>query len=238
MMLREFINNPHDLLEEGKKIIQSSDNYTFAYRVAMVNLLLTGDGMTTAKLSELTGIPTRTLSDWVKKADETHFEALRPKQRPGKAARLSEEQYAQIKEALTHDPEEYGYLVWDGKALSEHIQKTFGITLGVRQCQRIFNKLGFSRIRPQTFPALGEEDSEEREAFKKNKRYREERECGTCIPRRGPFPADSFGDVHLGFDWKSSKGEVSPREKERRIQWLCDSLYRGTLGQQAWLVHI
>ena len=155
MMLREFINNPHDLLEEGKKIIQSSDNYTFAYRVAMVNLLLTDDGMTTAKLSELTGIPTRTLNDWVKKADETHFEALRPKQRPGKAARLSEEQYAQIKETLTHDPEEYGY---------------FGITLGVRQCQRIFHKLGFSRIRPQTFPALGEEDSEEREAFKKKQK--------------------------------------------------------------------
>lgn len=170
MMLREFINNPQDLLEEGKKIIQSSDNYTFAYRIAMVNLLLAGDGMTTAKLSELTGIPTRTLNDWVKKADETHFEALRPKQRPGKAARLSEEQYAQIKETLTHAPEEYGYLVWDGKALSEYIQKTFGITLGVRQCQRIFHKLGFSRIRPQTFPALGEEDSEEREAFKKKQK--------------------------------------------------------------------
>ena len=240
MMLREFSNNPHDLLEEGKKIIQSSDNYTFAYRVAMVNLLLAGDGMTTAKLSELTGIPTRTLSDWVKKADETHFEALRPKQHPGKTARLSEEQYAQIKETLTHDPEEYGYLVWDGKALSEYIQKTFGITLGVRQCQRIFHKLGFSRIRPQTFPALGKEDSEEREAFKKTKDIAENENAVLVYQDEVHFllTALVFGDVHLGFDWKSSKGEVSPWEKKRCIQWLCDSLYWGTLGQQAWLVHI
>lgn len=166
MMLREFINNPEDLLEEGKRIIQSSNDSTFVHRVTMVNLLLSGK-MTTAQLSDITGIPVRTLNDWVKKADETHFEALRPKPHPGRESRLSDEQYELIKEALTHEPEEYGYLVWDGKALSEYIQKTFGIELSVRQCQRIFRKLGFSRIRPQTFPALGEEKSEEREAFKK-----------------------------------------------------------------------
>ena len=35
--------------------------------------------MTAAGLSELSGGPTRTLNDWVKKADELGFEALRGK---------------------------------------------------------------------------------------------------------------------------------------------------------------
>lgn len=170
MMIREFINKPKDLLEEGKRLLQSSNDRVFAYRITMVNLLLTDNGPTTAELSELSGVPTRTLADWVKKADETHFEALRPQPHPGKAPRLSEEQYSQIKLTLTQEPEIYGYQVWDGKALSDYIQKTYGVTLGIRQCQRIFHKLGFSRIRPQVFPALGEEDSEEREAFKKKRK--------------------------------------------------------------------
>ena len=126
MMIREYINDPKELLEEGKTLIQTSDNYTFAYRVTMVNLLLEDNGLTTAKLSELSGIPTRTLTDWVKKADETHFEALYPKAHPGKAKRLTDEQYSVIKETLLKNPEEYGYQVWDGKALSDYIQRSFG----------------------------------------------------------------------------------------------------------------
>lgn len=169
MLTREYINNPKDLLEEGKKLLQTSDSKVFSFRVTMVNLMLEENGMTTAKLSELSGIPTRTLTDWVKKADETHFEALYPKPHPGKAARLTDEQYAKIKDVLSGKPEDYGYLVWDGKALSDYIKKSFDVTLGVRQCQRIFHKLGFSRIRPQVFPALGEEESEEREEFKKKR---------------------------------------------------------------------
>lgn len=41
------------------------------------------------------------------------------------------------------------------------------IDLSVRQCQRLFHELGFSRIRPQTYPSLGESNEEERKAFKK-----------------------------------------------------------------------
>lgn len=34
--------------------------------------------------------------------------------------------------------------LWDGKLLSHHIEKVYQVKLGVRQCQRLFNKLGFS----------------------------------------------------------------------------------------------
>ena len=170
MMTRMLKHEPEELLAEGKKLLESGEDSKFAYRVTMVNLLLEDSEMTTARLSELSGVPTRTLNDWVKKADESGFEALRGKKAPGKAARLTAEQLDKIKEAVADDPTKSGYLRWDGKALSDYIEKTFRVTLGVRQCQRLFHKLGFARIRPQTFPALDAEQDEERETFKKKRK--------------------------------------------------------------------
>ena len=179
MMTRMLKHEAEELLTEGKKLLESGEDSKFAYRVTMVNLLLEDSGMTTARLSELSGIPTRTLNDWVKKADESGFEALRGKKAPGKAARLTAEQLDKIKEAVADAPTKSGYLRWDGKALSDYIEKTFRVTLGVRQCQRLFHKLGFARIRPQTFPALDAEQDEERETFKKNGRHSEKEERGS-----------------------------------------------------------
>ena len=170
MMTRLLKHEPQELLEEGKKLLKSGKDSKFAYRVTMVNLLLENSEMTTARLSELSGVPVRTLNDWVKKADESGFEALRGKKAPGKAARLTAEQLDKVKEALADDPAKSGYLRWDGKALSDYIEKTFQVTLGVRQCQRLFHRLGFSRIRPQTFPALDAGQDEEREEFKKKRK--------------------------------------------------------------------
>ena len=169
MMTRMLKHRPEELLAEGKKLLESGEDSKFAYRVTMVNLLLEDSEMTTARLSELSGVPTRTLNDWVKKADESGFEALRDKKAPGKAARLTAEQLNAIKEAVADDPTKSGYLRWDGKALSDYIEKTFRVTLGVRQCQRLFRKLGFGRIRPQMFPALDAGQDAERETFKKKR---------------------------------------------------------------------
>ena len=181
MMTRILKHEPKELLAEGKRLLQSGEDPKFAYRVTMVNLLLEDSEMTTARLSELSGVPTRTLNDWVKKADESGFEALRGGKAPGKAPRLTAEQLDKVKEAVADDPTKSGYLRWDGKALSEYIEKTFQVTLGVRQCQRLFHKLGFGRIRPQTFPALDAGQDAEREAFKKNGRYSGKAERNPCF---------------------------------------------------------
>ena len=145
MTKREFINNPQDLLNEGKQLIQQTDDCVFAYRVTLVNMILANSDLTTASLSKLSGVPIRTLNDWVKKADKTHFEALHPKAHPGKATRLTDKQYTEIKKAIFCPPQESGYQEWNGRTLSDYIQKKFNVALGVRQCQRIFHKLGFSK---------------------------------------------------------------------------------------------
>ena len=104
----------------------------------------------------------------MKSVDEHGFESLRPKKQPGRPSRLSDYQKKSIKDDIIKGPAEFGFNVWDGKTLSEHIEKKYGVSLKVRQCERLFHELGFSLIRPQTFPSKGEKDNPAREAFKKN----------------------------------------------------------------------
>ena len=108
----------------------------------------------------------------VKTVDEKGFDALRTKKQTGRPAKLSSESIASIKAVLDDDdPKKYGYNVWDGPSLSAYILKEYGVSLCVRQCQRLFHNLGFSLVRPQTFPSKNKEGlKEEREAFKKNGR--------------------------------------------------------------------
>ena len=167
MNTRTFIHDPEDLLEEGTRIINSSGDAKYILRVALVNFMLARTA-TADELSSLSGIPRRTLTSWVQKVDENGFESLRAIKQPGRAPRLSEHQMAEIKDAIEKDPEESGYRVWDGTTLSDYISDQYGVDLGVRQCQRLFHALGFSKIRPQKHPSLNEQNEDERDAFKKN----------------------------------------------------------------------
>ena len=51
--------------------------------------------------------------------------------------------------------------------MPDYIKSQYHIDLCIRQCQRLFHELGFSQIRPQTYPSSGEPNEEEREAYKK-----------------------------------------------------------------------
>ena len=167
MNKRKFIHDPSELIEQGKAVISEKNEHKYAFRVTMVLLMLSGN-MTPSRLSELTNVPVRTLSTWVKKADEEGFESLKAKKQPGRPKKLSEIELAEIKDAVEKSPEESGYRVWDGPSLSDYILKKYKIKMGVRQCQRLFRKLGFSLIRAQVFPAVGEQNEQERADFKKN----------------------------------------------------------------------
>lgn len=72
----------------------------------------------------------------------------------GQPATLSDPPLAEIKQAVSNDPEKYGYHVWDGPALSDYIKATYNIEYGIRACQKLFHRLGFSLLRPQTYPSF------------------------------------------------------------------------------------
>ncbi len=74
---------------------------------------------------------------------------------------------AEINKDLRKNPEELGYHqhLWDGKLLSHHLKEKYSLLIGVRQAQRLFHKLGFSRRKPR--PVLSRSDFDDQEAFKK-----------------------------------------------------------------------
>ena len=76
---------------------------------------------------------------------------------------------AEIRTVLEEDdPKKYGHNVWDGPSLSAYIEETYAVKLCVRQCQRLLHSLGFSLVRPQTFPSKGEDNEAERTEYKKS----------------------------------------------------------------------
>lgn len=165
MNFRKYKSDINKLLEEGKAIINGSEDSKYLMRVFAVNMVLSGTEV--SRVSEMAGVSGATIYKWIKAVDEEGFEALKNKKIPGRPSRLSNEQLNALDIAIQSNPNDYGFKTWDGPSLSEYIKNTFGITIGVRRCQVLFHKLGFSHIRPQTFPSKGYEDTEERISFKK-----------------------------------------------------------------------
>ena len=163
---RKYRTNPDELLAQGQAIMSSSDESRFLFRVFAVNMVLAGTSA--SQVGASAGFTKAAVTGWVKIVDEQGFEALRPQKRAGRPPKLTADQLKLIDAVLQDDPKNYGYKVWDGPSLSAYIKEKFEVEIGVRQCQRLFHSLGYSRIRPQPFPSKGYEDTEEREAFKKN----------------------------------------------------------------------
>lgn len=164
-MNNRVIENREELLMQAREIISSSSDGDYLHKVEMVSLVLSGVPVSTLVNA---GIGSKaSITGWVKKAVEGGFETLSPKPIPGRPPRLNAAQIALLKEAVSKDPEAYGYDIWEGKTLSAYIRREFDVRLEVRQCQRLLHSMGFSLQRPRTIPA-GKVSEEERNEFKKN----------------------------------------------------------------------
>ena len=166
MPVRKYKTDPVQLLAEGQKIVHSTTDTKYRHKVEMVNLVL--GGFSPAYLSSYCGNSKRTITLWVKIADEQGLEALKTRKPTGRPPKLTSEQMMEIRTVLEEDePKKYGYNVWDGPSLSAYIEKVYTVKLCVRQCQNLFHSLGFSLVRPQTFPSKGEQNELERAEYKK-----------------------------------------------------------------------
>lgn len=163
MRTKQYFNDPKELLIQGQTLVKENSDIKFAYRVSMVNLIL--GGMSAKELASYCGDGETTLMSWVKKVDRQGWDSLRAKRQSGKPSKLSDEQMAHVKKAVSEDPNNFGFKVWDGPSLSRYIHDTFCVELGVRACQKLFHRMGFSLIRPQTYPSIEHPDDAAREAF-------------------------------------------------------------------------
>ena len=111
MNLRKYSTDPAILLEQGKAIMTSSDESKYLFRVFAVNMVLSGTPA--SQVGASAGYTKAAVTGWVKTVDEKGFEALRPQQRPGRPAKLSDQQLKEIDAVIQTDPKEHDLKVWD-----------------------------------------------------------------------------------------------------------------------------
>ena len=166
MRERKYKKAKEELICDCQEIMRRNKvSPRFLKRVIAVNMYL--NGIKPKEICRLNGISQAALSNWLYIVEEQGIEGLEDKPHKGRKPRLTDQQLAEVKTALEKSPSESGYNVWDGPSLSDFIQKKFGVFLCVRRCQYMMHEMGFSLIRPQTFPSLGEQNDKEREEFKK-----------------------------------------------------------------------
>lgn len=130
-------------------------------------LLLVTAGHSCGQVAELFGEDRSTVQRWVKRFETHGLEGLRDGERPGRPATLDAKQWAALERDLRRDPAAFGHAghLWDGKLLSEHLRLRYGVTLGARQCQRIFGQMGFRLRKPR--PQVAQSDPVKVTALKK-----------------------------------------------------------------------
>lgn len=146
--------------------IQRSEESRYDHRLHGV--LLVAQGLTCPEVARLLGDSRRSVEYWVHRFDERGLAGLTEGERTGRPSRLHEKQIQEINRVLRAKPSDAGMRVnlWDGKTLSAWIDKTYGVPLGVRQCQRLFRQLEFRLRKPR--PLLARADPARQRKHKKN----------------------------------------------------------------------
>ena len=136
--------------------ISRSDESRYDHRLH--GLLLVAGGQSCQQVAELFGEDRRTVQRWVKRFESHGLEGVREGERSGRPATLDANQWAALGRDLRRDPGAFGLTghLWDGKLLSEHLRQRYDVTLGVRQCQRIFTQMGFRLRKPR--PQVAQSD--------------------------------------------------------------------------------
>lgn len=119
------------------------------------------------EVATLFGENPSTVQRWVNRFEDSGFDGLRDQERPGRPPSLDGRQWEKLGRDLRKSPRDFGHEqnLWDGKLLSAHLRKRYGVRLGVRQCQRIFHQMGFRLRKPQ--PQVAQSDLAKVADFKK-----------------------------------------------------------------------
>lgn len=151
--------------------IRRTEEARYDHRLHAV--LLVGQGMTCPQVAEKFGDARGSVQNWVNRFEKHGFAGLVDKERCGRPARLNEGQLREIGETLRGRPDEIGISqsFWDGKTLAQWIKVKYKKDFGVRQCQRMFHKLGFRLRKPR--PMIAFPDPVAREELKKTSKYPE-----------------------------------------------------------------
>lgn len=125
------------------------------------------EGASSYKVARLYGDSPRSVQYWVHHLLTSGLSGLEEGTRSGRPSRLSARNERMLRNEIRRSPRELGYdqNLWDGLLLSHHLREHYAISLSVRQCQRMFHRLGFTLQRPRR--QSQESDPHRQAAFKK-----------------------------------------------------------------------
>jgi transposase len=145
--------------------IHRNDESRYDHRLHAV--LLVASGYSCSESAKILGHTVTTIENWVNRFNKGGFNSLRDEPHTGRPPALSQVQMNEIRIDIADDPKRLGYdqNLWDGKLLSHHIFFRYGVTLSVRQCQRLFHKMEFRQRKPRLISSTV--DKAKQESFKK-----------------------------------------------------------------------
>jgi transposase len=145
--------------------IRRSEESRYDHRLHGV--LLVAQGMSCRQVSELLGDAPRTVAYWIRRFEHDGLSGLTEEERSGRPRRLSKDHIQGIDAALRMQPTDFGLTgkLWDGKTLSAYVKRQWDVSLGTRQCQRLFRQLGFRLRKPR--PVIANANPEDQARVKK-----------------------------------------------------------------------
>ena len=179
-MKRLTISDPQSAILSLQDEIRRTEESRYDHRLHAV--LLVAQGISGHQVAQLLGDAPRTIAYWVTRFEERGFSGLMDEARPGRTPSLSPSQLQALEGVLRKPPDAVGLAgPWDGKTLSQYLQRQWDISLGVRQCQRLFRQLGFRLRKPR--PKMAHADPARQAAYKKTARPGPGRHGGSLGPR-------------------------------------------------------
>ena len=133
------------------------------------------------EVAEILGHSPRTIQYWVRRFEQSGFAGLQEAPRAGRTAALDPDMYQAVGEDLRRSPREFGYFqnLWNGRLLSHHLAQKYKVPLGIRQCQRLFHRLGFRLRKPR--PVIANADPIAQGAYKKTPSPRKKGGPGSVV---------------------------------------------------------
>ncbi len=165
------------------------------------------------KAASFYGDSPRSVQYWVQRLLNQELAGLWDKEHSGRPRQLSVSVRKKLRKEIGRSPRELGYEqnLWDGALLSYHLKEQYSINLGIRQCQRLFHKLGFTLQRPHQ--RAQEADPIAQEDFKKLQTVNERPYYSTMGRRRSPFSKAQQCPIFL----PPYSSEFNPIERVWRI---------------------
>lgn len=128
-----------DAFDSLRTVVFASAQARRQHRIHAV--MLVAGGLSCRAAARLLGDPPRTVEYWVSRYKLFNLKGLFELKRPGRRARLTPGQVASLRAVVAVAPAQGGAREWTGAELAAYVSRHLGVTLGLRQAQRLLFKI-------------------------------------------------------------------------------------------------